>query len=678
MALETQHTEDAARRRIQELTDKLNRYNYYYHTLDNPLVSDAVYDELFHQLAALEQQWPQLSRADSPTLRAGSTPLAAFEQVSHKKPMLSLANGFSEAEIRQFDQRLRERLKMECLDYTCEPKLDGLAISLHYKQGILHSAVTRGDGFTGEAVTENVRTIRNVPLRLHGAEFPDELEVRGEVVVPLEAFRHLNEQLLAAGHSPFATPRNTAAGSIRQLDSRLAARRPLRFYAYSLGDYQNTMTLPSTHSAMLEQIEHWGFTVSRWRDQVRGIEAALAYYQRMLESRYTLEYEIDGLVYKVDDLKLQEQLGTVARAPRWAIAHKFPAEQVPAVIEQVDFQVGRTGVLTPVARLTPVKVGGVLVANATLHNMHEIARKDIRAGDKVLIRRAGDVIPEVVEVVQAERPVDVRTIRMPGVCPVCAAEVVHVPGEAAYRCSADWHCPAQRKARLKYFVSKKALDIDGLGDKLIDQLVDAGKLRFPADIYWLRYEDLTSMERMAHKSATNILAAIEASKDTEFSRLLLGLGIRDVGEVLSRELATHYPDFDRLFAASRDELMQIADIGEVIADNIVAFASDPVNRQIVAALQQVGFRFRDSSRQQPAAASAWLAGKTVVITGTFAAGSRDQLKSRLRALGAKVTTGISSHTDVLFAGEKAGSKVEKARELGVPIMDEETLTGLLA
>jgi len=661
-------------KKVKILTDKLNLYGYHYHSLDKPLIPDTVYDDLFKLLLSIELEHPNLRLLDSPTLKAGSAPLSSFKSFTHKKAMLSLSNGFNYNDIQQFENRIKDRLNIDSVEFACEPKLDGLAISLHYIKGVLSLGITRGDGLVGENVTQNVRTIKNIPLKLNG-NYPEEVEIRGEVVINKADFLKLNSWALENDQNEFANPRNAAAGSLRQLDSRIAAKRPLSMFAYSLGSYSSDFELPETHDEIMQLFSDWGLTVSQDGEVVQGAEGCNGYYNKMLLERSGLPYEIDGLVYKVNNIQHQEKLGYISRAPRWALAHKFPAEEVPSIIEKVDFQIGRTGAVTPVARITPVKVGGVIVSNATLHNMDEIVRKDIREGDTVLIRRAGDVIPEVVSVILAERHDDTSAIIMPSECPVCNSEIMRADGEAAYRCTGGWQCQAQRKERLKYFVSKKALDIDGLGDKLIELLVAEEKIKFPADIYTLKLNDLECLERMAEKSANNVIQAIEKSKDTDFYRVLLGVGIRDVGEVLAKSLAKYYPSFEEIFALSKEELVNLRDVGEVTATNILNFAQEEQNQKIISSINQIDFRFRNLNKNL--LIDEVLLGKTMVITGTFKKYDREFIKEKLELLGGKVTGSISKKTHILFAGEKSGSKLDKAKKLGVEIKNEDQLIELI-
>ncbi len=659
--------------KMHSLSALIKRLNYEYHTLDKPSVSDAEYDQAFNDLVSLEIKYPELKMPDSPTYRVGGKPLDIFTSVAHKKAMLSLSNGFSEEDIYKFDQRVREAVDLPIVEYECEPKFDGLAISIHYENGFLKQALTRGDGTYGEDVTENVRTIRNVPLSL-AKPYPKNVEVRGEIVIPTQAFKKLNEQAVLEDSKIFANPRNAAAGSIRQLDSRIAAKRPLSMFAYSLGVISEEWPAPLTHYENMQQFKLWGFSISEEIEIVTGVEGLLAFYQKMTKLRSTLPYEIDGLVYKVNDLFLQEELGFIARAPKWAIAHKFPAEKARSIVESVDFQVGRTGVLTPVARLKPVKVGGVLVSNATLHNMDEIARKDVRVGDWVQVRRAGDVIPEVAEVILDERPDNAIQIVMPEHCPVCQSEVIRPEGQSAYCCQGGWACAAQQKERLKHFVSRKAMDIDGVGNKLIEQLIDLGKVCFPADLFKIEHKVLAGMERMGDKSAENALSALDKSKHTTLGRLIFAIGIPDVGEVLAKNLAKCFGSLEGLFSASFEDLLNVPDVGEIIARNIIEFWAQDVNQNLLHDLLAVGVSYEpelmvrvEEIPDNP------FKDKVVVITGSFTDYSRSDLKEKLELLGAKVTGSVSAKTDVLVAGEKAGSKLQKATDLGLDILTEQDI-----
>lgn len=650
----------------EKLHEKLNEHNYRYYILDDPSISDAEYDQLFQQLKKLEEQYPALITSDSPTQRVGAQPLKEFAEVNHRVPMLSLENAFTEEDVVAFDQRVRERLNMdESIEYTCEPKLDGLAVSIRYENGILTQAATRGDGETGEDITSNVRTIRMIPLQLRGEHFPKILDVRGEIYMPKKGFEEFNARAEAKGEKVFVNPRNAAAGSVRQLDPRITATRPLAIFFYGVGLVEGGK-LPGKHSEILTMLSKWGLRVNPEIKVVQGIEKCLAYHNHMGEKRNKLPYEIDGVVYKVNQLSLQEKLGFVSRAPRWALAHKFPAEEVTTKLEAVEFQVGRTGALTPVARLHPVFVGGVTISNATLHNMDEIKRKDIHIGDKVIVRRAGDVIPEVVGVIQHGRPSDIKPIKLPKSCPVCHSAIEHIEGEAVAKCTGGLFCAAQRKEAIKHFASRRAMDIEGLGDKLVDQLVEEKLINTIADIYSLKLNQLADLERMGEKSAQNILDALAKSKKTTLARFLYSLGIREVGEATAKNLANYFGDLDPLYSASEEELQAIPDIGPVVSKHIEAFFKEKHNRDVINKLLQAGIHWEKVKK----ATSSPLAGKTFVITGTLSSMSRDEAKDKLESLGAKVSGSVSSKTDYVVVGEDAGSKLAKAKELGVKTLDE--------
>jgi DNA ligase (NAD+) len=652
-------------RRTAVLREQINYHNYLYYVLDNPEIPDAEYDKLFRELADLEGKYPALIAADSPTQRVGASPRAEFGEVKHAVPMLSLDNAFSEEEVKAFDRRVREGLELDEVQYDAEPKLDGLAVSLLYKYGILARAATRGDGYTGEDITQNVRTIPSVPLRLMGKAYPPHIEVRGEVYMPKKGFLELNRRQAEQGDKVFANPRNAAAGSLRQLDSRITAARPLEIYCYGVGHVEGG-NLPDHHSSILDKLQEWGLRVSSERETVKGVEGCLHYFGEMKAKRADLGYEIDGVVYKVDSLVQQRRLGFVARAPRWAVAHKFPAEEVMTKVVGIDEQVGRTGALTPVARLEPVAVGGVMVSNATLHNRAEVSRKDVRIGDTVIIRRAGDVIPEVVSVVLEHRPANAKTYEFLKKCPVCHSEVVHVEGEAAARCSGGLYCPAQRKEVIRHFASRRAMDIEGLGAKLVDQLVERNLVRDVADLYELRREQVAGLERMGDKSAENLLAALKRSKDTTLARFLFALGIREVGEATAHALAQHFGKLDAIVAADDEALQKVPDIGPVVARQVAAFFHEQHNRDVLAKLRAAGVRPKAERR----VAVSPLAGKTFVLTGTLTSMTRDEAKERLQGLGAKVAGSVSAKTDYVVAGAAAGSKLDKARGLNVTMMDE--------
>lgn len=668
----------AALARARELADRLREHDYQYYVLDNPSLDDARYDAMRRELEALEGQYPQLITQDSPTQRVGAPRSDSFAPVKHLHAMLSLSNCFSDAELAAFFERLDKLVAQRPLMYA-EPKFDGLAVSLVYRNGVLLTGATRGDGQEGEDVTANLRTLRgSVPLRLRGDDWPELIEVRGEVVMPREGFARLNERLASAGEKTYVNPRNAAAGALRQLDPNITAQRPLKFFAYALGASQGLFEAadaPVSHTQLLKRLAAWGFVVSDLGRSCDGFEACLDYYQAIQAQRPSLDFDIDGVVYKVDDLQLREQLGQVARAPRWAIAHKFPAETARTTLREVEFQVGRTGALTPVARLEPVFVGGVTVSNATLHNMDEIQRKDVRVGDTVIVRRAGDVIPEVVEVDLTLRPAGATAIDLPEHCPICQSPVVREAEEAVARCTGRLQCRAQVAESLKHFASRKAMDIEGLGDKLIDLLVTADMLKSPADIYRLDVDQLAAMPRMAQKSASNLIAAIKASRETSLSRFLFALGIRDVGEVTAAQLAEDFAELEVLMRADEERLQQAQDVGDVVARRIQAFFADEHNRQVIQDLLDQGVRWPQPETTQH---SNTLDGKLFVITGTLDGMSRDEAKELVKAHGGRVSGSISGKTDFLLAGEKAGSKLAKAEKLGVAVLDQASFERMLA
>jgi DNA ligase (NAD+) len=669
----------AIKKKLESLRGQIRHHNYLYHALDAPEIPDVEYDRLLRELESLEREHPDLITRDSPTQRVGAEPITAFGTVKHKMPMLSLENAFTEDALRSFHRRLTERLELESdapVAYSAEPKLDGAAVSLLYERGEFVRGATRGDGSTGEDVTHNLRTIEAVPLRMHGRKVPDVLEVRGEVFMPRAGFLQFNELARKRGDKTFVNPRNAAAGSLRQLDPRLTAERPLDIYTYSVGVVDNG-SLPQRHSEVLDQLQHWGFKVCPEREVVEGIEGCLRYYRKMGERRDTLEYDIDGVVYKVDRLEYQRELGFVSRAPRWAIAHKFPAQEELTVVRDVEFQVGRTGAVSPVARLEPVFVGGVTVSNATLHNMGEMHRKDVRIGDTVIVRRAGDVIPEIVKVVVERRPENTEPVPVPEKCPVCGSAVTRIADEAIVRCSGGLFCPAQRTEALKHFVSRRALDIDGMGAKLIEQLVALGRLQTPADIYRLRKEELVALERMGEKSSDKLLAAIEKSKQTTLSRFLYGLGIREVGEATAVALAKHYGKLDSILHATEEELQQVPDVGPVVASRIRTFLDEEHNLSIITELLELGLRWAEKEPASRPTEGACV-GKTFVLTGTLAGMTRDEAKARIQALGGKVSGSVSKKTDYLLAGENAGSKLSKAQSLEIDILDEAAFEELVA
>lgn len=662
-------------RRVQELRDTVNDHNYRYYVLDDPQVPDAEYDRLFRELQSLEADYPELVTPDSPTQRVGATGETSFEEVVHRLPMLSLDNAFSEEELRDFDRRVRERLDTtEDVEYVCEPKLDGLAVSLHYEQGLLTRAATRGDGYSGEDITANIRTIPSVPLKLRGRDVPDLIEVRGEVYMPKAGFEALNKALAERGEKTFVNPRNAAAGSLRQKNPRITARRPLELCAYSVAVTDESL-LPDTHLESLERVKAWGFRTNPEMRKAVGVEACLRAYQELMDKRASLPYEIDGIVFKVNRLAYQQKLGFVSRAPRWAIAHKFPAQEELTVVEDVEFQVGRTGAVTPVARLKPVFVGGVTVSNATLHNMDEIERLDVRIGDTVFVRRAGDVIPQVVKVVLDKRPANAKVIERPTACPVCGSDVVQIEGEVVARCSGGLFCPAQRKEAIRHYASRKALDIEGLGDKWIDILVERDMVKTVADLYTLTRDDLVALERMGDKSASNLIEAIEGSKNPPLWRFLYALGIREVGEATAKALASYFGTLEAVAEADEEALQRVPDVGPVVAGHIRSFFDQPHNQETIAALREAGVQWQ--SEEITTAAEKPLAGETWVLTGTLDAMTRDQAKERLEALGAKVAGSVSKKTSCVVAGEAAGSKLQKAESLGVPVMDESAFLDFL-
>ena len=661
-----------AKQRVAALRQQLNRHNHLYYVLDAPEISDAEYDRLLRELQALEQQHPALVTADSPTQRVGAEPLKKFSAVQHVIPMLSLANALSEQEVMDFDRRVRERLAVDGVEYSAEPKLDGLAVSLLYRDGKFSQGATRGDGETGEDVTQNLRTIKAIPLHLYGQGHPAVLEVRGEVYLPKAAFEALNADALARGDKAFVNPRNAAAGSLRQLDPKITARRPLAFFCYGVGQVERG-TLPEWHSELLAQLRAWGLPVTPGQQVVTGVQGCMAYYQAMAARRHQLAYDIDGVVYKVNRFEQQAVLGFVSRAPRWAVAHKFPAQEETTQVLGIDVQVGRTGALTPVARLQPVFVGGVTVSNVTLHNQDEIDRLDIRVGDSVIVRRAGDVIPQIVSVASARRARGAPAFRLPAQCPVCGADVVRAEGEVVARCSGGLYCPAQRKEAILHFVSRTALDIEGVGEKLVDQLVEQKLIETPADLYTLNAAQLAGLERMGEKSATNVVAALESSKATTLAHFLYALGIREVGVATALALAQHFGDLDALLQADVEILQTVPDVGPVVAAHIAAFFQQAHNREVVAELRKAGVHWPAVKVSR----NATLSGKTFVLTGTLERWSREEAKAKLQALGAKVSGSVSAKTHYLVTGADPGSKLAKARTLGVAILDEAALLKML-
>lgn len=664
--------------RADSLRALLERHNHSYYVLDAPTIADAEYDRLFRELQQLEVDFPELQTADSPTHRVGAAPAPEFNQLAHAVPMLSLNNAFTLDEVIAFDRRCREGLGLvEEVGYSCEPKFDGLAISLSYENGIFVRGATRGDGQTGEDVTENLRTVRSIPLRLQGERLPLKLDVRGEVLMLRRDFEQLNQRQRDNGDKEFANPRNAAAGSLRQLDSRITAQRPLRFFAYGIGEAviaPGGVPLPSFHSEMMQRLAGWGFKLAAEREVVRGVVGLSAYYSRIGDTRRQLSYDIDGVVYKVNRIVDQEKLGFVSRAPRFAIAHKFPAEEMQTTVEGIDVQVGRTGAITPVARLAPVLVGGVTVTNATLHNEDEVRRKDVRIGDTVIVRRAGDVIPEIVGVVRELRPATVSEFVMPTQCPVCGSNVEKAEDEVIARCTGGLVCAAQRKQALLHFASRRAMDIEGLGEKLVEQLVEHAVVNHPAQLYKLGVmgvATLSGLERMGDKSAAKLLAAIDKSRATTLSRFVFALGIRNVGEATARDLARHFGSLDALMAAGTESLQQVPDVGPVVAESIANFFAEAHNREIVEQLRAAGVHWPEG--EASALASSSIAGKTFVLTGSLPTLSRDEAKAMIEALGGKVSASVSKKTDYVVAGTEAGSKLEKAQALGLSVLDETQL-----
>ncbi len=664
-----------AESRARALREEIERHNRLYYNEAAPELSDAAYDELFRELQALEAGHPELASIDSPTQRVGSKPSDGFAAVEHRVPMLSLANAFSDEDVGHFDRRCREGLDAAEVAYACELKFDGLAVTLAYEDGLFVQGATRGDGSTGEDVTANLRTVKSIPLRLETKQPPKLLEVRGEVMMFRRDFEAINQRALERGEKTFVNPRNSAAGGLRQLDPRLTAQRRLSFFAYGIGAHAG-FDVPASHSKLLDRLHELGLRVANDRRTVRGVEGLLDFYRDVGAKRPELPYDIDGVVYKVDRFSDQDQLGFVSRAPRWAVAHKFPAEEATTELADIEIQVGRTGALTPVARLKPVFVGGTTIVNATLHNEDEVRRKGIWRRDTVVVRRAGDVIPEVARVAKPGPRESADWFVMPAECPRCGAAVTKSEDEAVARCSGGLFCPAQRKASLLHFAGRRAMDIEGLGDKLVEQLIDGGVVRTPADLYTLGVAKLAALERMAEKSAANVAAGIEKSKETSLGRFIYALGIRNVGEVTGKDLARHFGTLDALMAAGIDELQQAPDVGPVVAASIAAFFHEPHNREVVEQLRAAGVRWKEGERTR-AAESGPFAGKIVVLTGTLAAMSRDEAKERIEAAGGKVTGSVSKKTDFVVAGAEAGSKLDKAKELGVAVLDENAFLGLL-
>lgn len=669
--------------KIADLVEQINHHNYHYYVLDNPELPDAEYDRLMLQLKDIENQYPDLINADSPTQRVGAKPLQGFDQVRHEVAMLSLDNAFNENDMKSFEKRLKDFLiESDVVSYSAEPKLDGLAISLLYENGRLTRAATRGDGQIGENITLNARTIANIPLQLIGESFPTRLEVRGEVYMERKGFEKLNQNQRDANEKTFANPRNAAAGSLRQLDPALTAKRPLTFCAYSVAQVSiapnsiaqgETKHFPKSQYKQMQTIKALGLTISTYIKHLSSIHECMDYFHYIESIRDDLKFDIDGVVFKVNEQKLQNKIGFIARAPRWAIAHKFPAQEVITRLLGVDFQVGRTGALTPVARLKPVLVAGVMVSNATLHNMDEIQRKDIRIGDEVIVRRAGDVIPEVVKPIISRRSIASSRIKMPKQCPVCSTTVLRSEGQAAYRCPAGIRCSAQKKQGIKHYVSRKAMDIDGLGDKLIEQMVDEQLINNFSDIYKLKLDELAKLERMAEKSASNLINAIQASKTTSLAKFIYALGIREVGQATAEGLAKHFLTLEKIMLAKLDELSSVADVGPIVAQNLVGYFADNNNCKEVALLQNYGVEWPDVVVSN----SQTLKGKTYVITGTLEHYSRQQVAALLKHLGAKVSSSVSAKTTAVIAGAKPGSKVTKAEKLEIPVLTENDLESLI-
>ena len=669
------NTPVAVRSRIAELRSEIEQHNYRYYVLDEPIVPDVEYDRLIHELQDLESAHPDLVIASSPTQRVGAKPETAFGSVRHVVPMLSLSNAFADADVEDFDRRVRERLEIEDIDYVVEPKLDGLAVSILYEAGLLVRGATRGDGVNGENVTLNVRTMRSVPLRLLGSDFPGALEIRGEIFMPKQGFAALNDRQRAAGEKLYVNPRNAAAGSLRQLDPQITANRPLEMFCYAVGQVADG-DVAFTQAQLLDRLRGWGLRVCPETVVVSGVEGCLSAYQAILSKRDALPYEIDGVVYKVNRVDQQQQLGNISRAPRWALAHKFPAQEECTRIVAIDVQVGRTGAITPVARLDPVFVGGVTVSNATLHNPAEIERLDIRIGDAVVVRRAGDVIPEVVSVIKEQRPARTRKFRFPTRCPVCKSKIVYEGEGIIARCSGGLYCGAQRKESIKHFASRRAMDIEGLGSKLVDQLVDAGRISDVADLYDLGIDELAGLKRMGPKSTENLLSAIASSKSTSLARFLFALGISQVGESTAQALAVAYPDLDILMAADVEALQDLPDIGPIVAQGIHSFFDQDHNREVIDKLRQAGVSWPVAEVEQSSAAP--LRGMTFVLTGSLDSMTRDHAKRRLQSLGGKVSGSVSAKTGYVVTGDRPGSKLDKALKLGVKVLNEKEFMAFLA
>jgi DNA ligase (NAD+) len=661
-------------KKIIKLRQIINENNYLYYVLDAPTITDAEFDRLFRELQNLEERHPEFITLDSPTQRIGAAPLSSFATVRHEIPMLSLNNAFSDDEVYAFDQRIRQRLAIDGpIEYVCETKLDGVAVTLLYQNGVLTCGATRGDGTTGEDVTQNIRTIPSIPLHLRGKNYPKLLEVRGEIFLPKASFEEINQRALKLGQKIFVNPRNAASGSLRQLDSRVTAARHLEIFCFALGVLSDDIILPNYHNEVLQQLKEWGLRISPEVRVVKDIAGCLKYYRRMQQKRDNLPYEIDGVVYKVNDMELQKQLGYVSRAPRWALAHKFPAREESTVVQDIEFQVGRTGVLTPVARLQPVFVGGATISNATLHNIDEALRKDVRVGDTVIVRRAGDVIPEIVSVEIAKRPARTHPISLPQLCPVCKSEVIKPEGEVAARCTGGLYCPAQQKNSILHFASRRAMDIQGLGEKIVDLLFATGLIKNIVDIYLLQADQVAALKRMGDKSAKKLLSTIEKSKTTTLSRFIYALGIREVGEATALNLAHHFMSLEKIMQSDEQELQQVPDIGPIVAEFIVSFFRQKHNREIIQRLIKLGIHWPEEKKQE----SLPLAGQTFVITGTLEKMSRDEAKELLLLQGAKVTNTVSKNTSYVIVGRDPGSKYDKAQELNINILDEKQFLQLV-
>ena len=664
---------------MRVLIEQLERWEYAYYVLDTPEVPDSEYDRVYRELQRLETDHPTLIQSDSPTQRVGGKPADGFEQVKHRVPMLSLGNAFEESDVIAFDRRVKELADLPSdfsVDYAVDPKFDGLAISIHYRNGLFQQAITRGDGTVGEDVSANVKTIRSLPLKLKGSKVPEHLEVRGEILMYKKDFAQMNEKQAELGLKVFANPRNAAAGTIRQLDPKIAASRPLRFFCYGAALEREQLRELKTQSAMMKWLGDMGLPISNLSQTAQGARGLLAFYKRVGENRDSLPFEIDGVVYKVDSFDLQDQLGFVAKAPRFAVAHKYPPDEVLSRLLNIEVQVGRTGSITPVAKLEPVKVGGVVVSSATLHNLDEIQRKDLRVGDQVLVRRAGDVIPEVIPFSGNQRSTSSKAFEMPTHCPICNSLVRKEEGEAAFRCTGGLVCKAQLTQSIIHFAHRRAIDIEGLGSKLVEVLVEKEWVKTPADLFKLKFEDLVQLERMGEKSANNLLDSINKAKQTTFGRFLFGLGIRHVGEATARDLALHFGDVSLLMGASVEQLLEVNDVGPVVAESIRQFFDEAANQRVVHELIELGIQWPQAQNQEADTTHPFF-GKTFVLTGSLSNYSRDQAGALIMERGGKVSGSVSKKTDYLLAGEAAGSKLDKATSLGVTILDEATFQGML-